>query len=109
VVGSEPNVSTVVSNVVVAKANLSTQTNWVNLVSNPVKNMGDFIVFSKQNAKVNWQILGLNGSIYKTGSFSINANNTIRQNFNASNLSNGMYILKLEMGGEIFSKKFVKQ
>lgn len=109
VVGTEPNVSAVVSNVVVAKTSLITQANWVNLVSNPVKNFGDFIVFSKQNATINWQVLGLNGKVYTSGSLNTMANATSRQNFSTSTLASGIYILKVEMGGEVFSKKFVKQ
>lgn len=109
VVGTEPNVAPVVSNVVVAKGSLPNQTNWVNLVSNPVTTVGDFIVFSKQNTKANWQVIGLNGRVYTNGSLTVYANNTSRQNFNTSTLSKGMYILKVDISGEVFTKKFVKQ
>ena len=109
VVASEPNVSAVVSNTVSVKANLNTQNNWMTLVSNPIKNIGDFIVFSKQTSTLQWQVIGLNGKLFSQGNSNVTANVNHRQTFNTSTLANGIYVLKVTVNGEVFSQKFVKQ
>jgi hypothetical protein len=79
----------------------------LNVYPNPVNNVGTVAFDLKQNSKAKIKIYNLSGSLVKTIEIGSKTKGSHKEQFNASSLSVGSYILSLETGSERSVAKFI--
>ncbi len=109
IIGSEPNIASIVSNTVHVKATINSIKNLsLTIFPNPILNDGKFIVSSKEKGIATWQIINSTGIIMQQGKNNIDENSFIQQNIITSKHKSGNYFLKVELNGSVVTKQFLK-
>ncbi len=109
IMGAEPNSGPIFSNIITIKSAKPAKGLQIKITPNPVSSNGNFIISSSVSGNYTWQLCNVQGSILKTGIGSLQAGASTNQPIEVSNLSAGMYMIRVMQGNQKITTSFIKQ
>jgi hypothetical protein len=110
VIATEATRQPVFSNIVSVKNNRPVKGVQLNVLPNPVQANASFELTTNGNGgKFEWQLLNNNGQFIQRGTGTLPDAGRIYQPINAAVLPAGRYILRLSIGGKLYTSAIIKQ